>query len=113
MQSIDKLGDPILTLRVLLTAVECESSPTNQATNVIPSGGQLSVLVIFPTCVLLLARNKAMDVYEFTVSFDPNFHVPFRGCLFMFLVTYLYTYGSNKRLPLSEHLMIDLLPRTY
>ncbi|KAA0194061.1 putative Pak-interacting exchange factor beta-pix/cool-1 [Fasciolopsis buskii] len=64
--SIDKLGDPILTLRVLLTAVECESSPTNQATNVIPSGGQLSVLVIFPTCVLLLARNKAMDVYEFT-----------------------------------------------
>ncbi|TPP67740.1 hypothetical protein FGIG_04350, partial [Fasciola gigantica] len=65
--SIDKLGDPILTLRVLLTAVEYESPGTaNSTTDANLVGGQLSVLVIFPTCVLLLARNKQMDVYEFT-----------------------------------------------
>ncbi|VDP84438.1 unnamed protein product [Echinostoma caproni] len=69
--SIEKLGDPILTLRVLLNTIEYDATATQPAT-VDSVRGQLSVLVIFPSCVLLLARNKQMDVYEFTKKVPLN-----------------------------------------
>ncbi|TGZ73592.1 hypothetical protein CRM22_001431 [Opisthorchis felineus] len=70
--SIDKLGDPILTLRVVVTDVEqdpTDPSPIVLHTTTVDGGvrgGQLSVVMIFPTCVLLLARTQHSNVYEFT-----------------------------------------------
>ncbi|TGZ70621.1 hypothetical protein CRM22_003100 [Opisthorchis felineus] len=76
--SIDKLGDPILTLRVVVTDVE--QDPTDPSPIVLHKttvdggvrGGQLSVVMIFPTCVLLLARTQHSNVYEFTTKLSLN-----------------------------------------
>ncbi|KAF7259924.1 hypothetical protein EG68_02913 [Paragonimus skrjabini miyazakii] len=69
--SIDKLGDPVLTLRVTLTDVDRDSMdalPIIMSPTIDSGSDQLSVLVMFPACVLLLARTKQPDVYEFTMK---------------------------------------------
>ncbi|CAH8583861.1 unnamed protein product [Dicrocoelium dendriticum] len=72
--SIAHLGDPILTLRVVLTRVE--DSPDHPLPNVPTSqpipNGRRSVLVIFPTCVLLLARTAQPNTYEFMTKLTLN-----------------------------------------
>ncbi|KAF8562238.1 hypothetical protein P879_05969, partial [Paragonimus westermani] len=69
--SIDKLGDPVLTLRVTLTDFDRDSMaalPIMISPTIASGSDQLSVLVMFPACVLLLTRTKQPDVYEFTMK---------------------------------------------
>lgn len=62
MQSIESLGDPILTLRVAVSVQEATERPQQSTTTT-------AVLVIFNACMLLLRRRPQQpDVYDFMVS---------------------------------------------
>ncbi|CAI2732078.1 unnamed protein product [Schistosoma spindalis] len=70
---IQQLGDPILTLRVLLVNIQVNQSMITlpdfiQINDILTRKMQLSLLVIFPTCVLLLARTNQTNVYDYTVK---------------------------------------------
>ncbi|CAH8606769.1 unnamed protein product [Schistosoma margrebowiei] len=70
---IQQLGDPILTLRVLLVNIQVNQSTITlpdfiHINDILTRKTQLSLLVIFPTCVLLLARTNQTNVYDYTVK---------------------------------------------
>ncbi|CAH8588548.1 unnamed protein product [Schistosoma intercalatum] len=74
---IQQLGDPILTLRVLLVNIQVNQSMITlpdfiHINDILTRKTQLSLLVIFPTCVLLLARTNQTNVYDYTVKIPLN-----------------------------------------
>ncbi|XP_018646572.1 pak-interacting exchange factor, beta-pix/cool-1, putative [Schistosoma mansoni] len=74
---IQQLGDPILTLRVLLANIQINQSMMTlpdfiHINDIYTRKTQLSLLVIFPTCVLLLARTNQTNVYDYTVKIPLN-----------------------------------------
>nr|CAH8863128.1 unnamed protein product [Trichobilharzia regenti] len=74
-QPIQQLGDPILTLRVLLVSVHMDQSqvlPDFINADSLIKKTQLSLLVIFPACVLLLAKTNQPNVYDYTTKIPLN-----------------------------------------
>ncbi|CAH8863301.1 unnamed protein product [Trichobilharzia szidati] len=74
-QPIQQLGDPILTLRVLLVSVHIDQSqalPDFISTESLLRKTQLSLLVVFPACVLLLAKTNQPNVYDYTTKIPLN-----------------------------------------
>ncbi|CAH8540148.1 unnamed protein product [Schistosoma turkestanicum] len=76
---IQQLNDPILTLRVLLVNIQLHKSQLLLSLpdfiytdDILKRKTQLSLLVIFPTCVLLLARTNQSNVYDFTAKIPLN-----------------------------------------
>ncbi|TNN10845.1 Rho guanine nucleotide exchange factor 7 isoform 3 [Schistosoma japonicum] len=74
---IQQLGDPILTLRVLLVNIQIDQSHVALldficTDDLMAIKTQLSLLVIFPTCVLLLARTNQSNVYDYTTKVPLN-----------------------------------------
>ncbi|CAH8583469.1 unnamed protein product [Heterobilharzia americana] len=72
---IQELGDPILTLHILLVSIQTYESqvfPDFICTDAIRKKSQYSVLVIFPTCVVLLLRTNLFNVYDYATKIPLN-----------------------------------------